>query len=66
MANIGRPDDERMRSAQREECAFTRSNLEYVIADVNIEFPIKNVEELMFMRVNMRRRLSPASHVREH
>jgi hypothetical protein len=58
MANIGRPDDERMRSAQREECTFPRSNLEYVITNIHVEFHIKNVEELMFMRVNMRRRRS--------
>jgi hypothetical protein len=43
-----------MRSAQREECAFPWSNLEYVITNVNIEFPVKNINKLVFTRVNMR------------
>jgi hypothetical protein len=55
-----------MRPAQREKCTFPWSNLEYVIFNVYIELPIKNIKELMFTRVNVRRRLAPASHVTEH
>jgi hypothetical protein len=44
-----------MRPAQREECTFPWSNLEYVVTDIHIEFPIKNVNELMLAGVNMRR-----------
>jgi hypothetical protein len=55
-----------MRFAHGEEYAFPWSNLEYVITNVYFEFSIKNIHELMFTTVNMRRRLRPASHVREH
>jgi hypothetical protein len=52
--------------AQRKECTFSGSNLEYLITYINVETPIKDIHEFMFTGVNMRRWLGTAPHMREH
>jgi hypothetical protein len=53
-------------ACQRQKHTFPWPNLEDVAVNVCIQCPLQYIEELVFPRVNMRRRLRSAFHVGEY